>query len=116
MNKYFLAVLLSFSVATPALCGVRSVVSETGSNRGYTISVTSTTPQTEARCIAEGYKTTSCSGGKVPRLPCPYSGEYYGGCCEAKFNYTKAYCYEQDMKPSDNNCQGFYYCIDKEQH
>jgi len=116
MKKNIIPVLLSFCLIAPAFAKVGFIASDTSStqNRGKEITVTSTDSETKARCKAEGFEQTSCSSG-VLRLPCPYSGKYYKGCCDPKYNYTKPYCYEQDMIPSSSSCLGFYYCIDKDQ-
>lgn len=114
MNKYIITVLLSFCIITPATAGVRSVTIDSSSSQNRGLQPNLTSMDNKARCKAEGFEQTSCSSG-VLRLPCPYSGKYYKGCCDPKYNYTKPYCYEQDMIPSSSSCLGFYYCIDKDQ-
>lgn len=115
MKKNIIAILLSFCLIAPAFASVRLVSSDESSsqNRGTLPNLSSL--DTKALCKKEGFETTSCSAGLALRLQCPYSGEYYKGCCDPKYNYTKPYCYEQDMIPSTDDCFGFHYCIDKDQ-
>ena len=114
--KKIVTVLLSFCFITSALAGVRLITSDESSNPNRGVLPNLTVMNNASRCRDEGFSTTSCSSGKVLRLPCPYSDSYYKGCCDPKYNYTMDYCYEQDMTPSTDSCQGFYYCIDKVQH
>ena len=115
MKKNIIAVLLSFCLITPAFAKVGFITSDSSSTQNHGLLPNLSSMDTKARCKSEGFETTSCSGANVLRLPCPYSGKYYKGCCNSKYNYTKPYCYEQDMIPSSDSCLGFHYCVDKNQ-
>ena len=116
--KNIITVLLSVCFASSALGGVRMITSDVSSSqtRGAELSVTYTASQAETACKNAGYKTETCSGGKVPRIVCPYADSYFKGCCDPIYNFVKSYCYEQDMTPSTSDCLGLHYCIDKDQH
>ena len=116
--KNIIAILLSFCFVSSVSAKVQLITSDVSStqNRGAALSVTYTANQAKAACKDAGYETTTCTGGEVPRIVCPYADSYFKGCCDPIYNYVKSYCYEQDMTPSTTDCLGLHYCIDKDQH
>ena len=86
MIKLITAIFLALGVITSeSFAGVRSIVSDS-SNSDVAVS------------------------GNSNGNECPYDSSYYAGCCLAKYQYLAEDCIAAHMKPSADNCMGYYAC------
>lgn len=62
------------------------------------------------QCQNSGFARRGCPSGYRPIGECPYDDTYYAGCCLAKYQYSAEDCIASRMKPSSDNCMGYYAC------
>ena len=115
-----LSILGLLIICNTATAGVRSIVSDSSSsdvssynqNSGYSYSheEPSYDINPEKLCPSAGYSKRGCPSVYRPIGECPYDSSYYAGCCLSSYKYRAEDCIAANMKPSKNNCMGYYAC------
>lgn len=100
-----------------ALAGVRHIAtdssnSDSGSYRSSIYQYNDVQEQEDpaTTCQSAGYSKHGCPSGYRPIGECPYDSNYYAGCCLPQYQYSKQDCFNAQMKPSSDNCMGYYAC------
>lgn len=105
-----------------ASAGVRSIVTDSsssdvavsGNSSGlsgdYSYDEPSYDIDPAVQCQNSGFARRGCPSGYRPIGECPYDDTYYAGCCLAKYQYSAEDCIASRMKPSSDNCMGYYAC------
>lgn len=121
MIKLITAIFLALGVITSeSFAGVRSIVSDSsnsdvavsGNSNGndYSYEEPSYDLDPAVQCQNSGFARRGCPSGYRPIGECPYDSSYYAGCCLAKYQYLAEDCIAAHMKPSADNCMGYYAC------
>lgn len=114
------AILGVLLISDNASAGVRSIINSSNSDGGsygdsnsgnsYSYDEPTYEINPDKLCPTAGYSKHGCPAGYRPIGECPYDSSYYAGCCLASYKYRAEDCIAANMKPSSDNCMGYYAC------
>ena len=108
MIKLITAIFLALGVITSeSFAGVRSIVSDSSNSD---VAVSGNSNGNDYTYEEPSFARRGCPSGYRPIGECPYDSSYYAGCCLAKYQYLAEDCIAAHMKPSADNCMGYYAC------
>ncbi len=111
MKKRSLSFVLALSLcltAGVAFAGVRLISDVEGAVGGGSSSSQATPAQ---KCMAEGYRLSSCNGNLQPVNPCPYDSTYFESCCSEEYAFTVEECTQAGYSASRATCGGLHKCM-----
>ena len=127
MKKIFafcILLVIGFFYSEYANAGVRSITNSANSSRdtsgdsgenNYDTQESLSFEIPQQSCPKAGYTHHGCPSGYRPVGECPYESGYYMGCCQMQYQYLMEDCLSAGLKPSSDNCYGYYACETEEQ-